>query len=172
MREAVIMTTSDTSSFFGGSIEAVSFEALGDKVEGTITAKELRQRRDFDDPAVKLTWPDGRPKMEAILTIQTPYHTEDDDGLRQLYVRGYMQRAFVTAVRAAGLRDVGIGMWIGVTFSAEEPSSDPTRDPAKLFEVELKAPTRATRQRQTLRAAPPADEAPTPDGPSTDEPPF
>lgn len=129
----------DTTSFFGGTIPAVKFETIGDKVLGKVTGKELRQQTDMDTGKL-LTWPDGRPKMMGVLTLSIhpdAREGESDDGLRTLYVRGYMQRAFVEAVRAAGRRDLNLGDMVEVEFTGRDEPTDVGRDGAKQFKVTL-----------------------------------
>src|ERR1700691_1395917 len=112
-----------TAAFFGGSIPAVKFETIGDKIQARVTGKELRQQSDFDAGRL-LTWPDGRPKLQVVLTIVLAPNQRDDgedDGVRNLYVRGYMQNDFVTAVKAAKLTDVPIGAEITVELVSIDP---------------------------------------------------
>lgn len=129
--------SADTSGFFGGSIPAVKFESPGDKVTGKVLSKELRQQTDFDSGKL-LNWPDGRPKMQAILTLQVGQPTEDDDGIRNLYVRGYMQRALVDAVRAKKLRDVTEDMWVTVEYTGDDEPTKKGLNGAKLYKAEVR----------------------------------
>lgn len=108
----------DTSAFFGGTLPAVKFDAIGESVSGEVQRVEIRQQSNFESGELQF-WPDGRPKMQAIVTLQTDPDDEDDDGIRALYVRGYMQRAFQDAVREAKMRDLTVGSNITVTFTSE-----------------------------------------------------
>src|SRR5271166_1823826 len=94
---------SDTSEFFGGTIPSAGFEVEGDSVRGTIVAKELRlaTKDDGTGNMVIDRWDDGRPKKIAVLTLKT--RTVDE---LNLFVRGYMQPAFIEALREQDLKDV------------------------------------------------------------------
>ena len=128
----------DTSEFFGGSIPAAKFDTIGDKVAGKVIAKELRDQTDLDTGQV-VTWPDGRPKKMAVVTLQVAQPTEEDDGQRNLYVRGYMQRAITDAVRAARLRDLPDGAWLEVTFSGEDKPTRKGVNGARRWEAVVEA---------------------------------
>lgn len=167
------MNTQDTSGFFGGQPPAAKFDAEGDTIEGVVMAKELRQQTDPQDASTVLTWPDGRPKMQALVTLQVAKPDEDDDGLRILYVRGYMQRAIVQALRAQHLRDLPINAHLKVTWASTDAPTVKGHDGARQYEAEIKLPTRRTAGRGAgkVRNAPDTD-APTPDAPPDDQPPF
>jgi hypothetical protein len=119
----VSIVASDTSSFFGTGIPAIKLEVVGDKVSGQVADKELRQQTDLDTGEL-LFWNDGRAKMMAVVTIQTEEPTEEDDGRRNLFVRGLMQQAFREAIKEAKKQDLSIGDWLTVEFTGERA---PTR---------------------------------------------
>lgn len=128
----------DTTEFFGGTTPAAKFDTIGDKVGGKVMAKEIRDQTDLDTGTV-VTWPDGRPKKMAVVTLQVAQPTEEDDGLRNLYVRGYMQRAITDAVRDAKLKDLPNGSWLEVTFSGEDKPARKGVNGARRYEAEVVA---------------------------------
>lgn len=70
-----------------GGAKAFPFNNLGDSVEGTIVDAELRQQTSMEGEL--LTWSDGKPRMQLVITLQTKLHdTDDDDGIRTIYAKG------------------------------------------------------------------------------------
>src|SRR4030095_13333425 len=75
------------------------------------------------------TWPDGRAKMQLVVTVQTTEHDdEDDDGLRRLYAKGgryeaasgsgsSMKDAIADAVRKAGGKTLEEGARLRVAYT-------------------------------------------------------
>lgn len=104
----------------GGGTRWAKFPAIGSTVTGKIlTEPEKRQQRDFDDPSVLLSWPNGDPKWEIVVDIATDERDpedEDDDGRRALHIKGYMQNAVREAVRAARADGLHIGGTITVQY--------------------------------------------------------
>jgi hypothetical protein len=88
--------------------QAFPFDKIGDSVTGKITNMEEIQQTEIDSglPAV---WPDGKPKMQYRVTLQTDLSSElDDDGVRAVYLRGSRKAdsqsslaAVLAAVKAA-----------------------------------------------------------------------
>jgi hypothetical protein len=108
----------DTSAFFGATPPAVKFEKHGDKITGIVTHKTLRQQVDLDTGEA-LTWNDGTPRMQVDVTISVQPKTEEDDGLRRLYVRGLMRSAIVEAVKAIRGKDLNIGDLLTVEYVSD-----------------------------------------------------
>jgi len=126
----------DTSSFFGASVPAIKFEVVGDKVQGQVIDKELRQQTDLDTGDL-LFWPDGRAKMMAVITMQVEEPTAEDDGQRNLYVRGLMHAAFRDAVKAAGKTDLATGDYVTVTWTGEQKPARKGLNGAREYAVEI-----------------------------------
>src|SRR5689334_18604665 len=88
-----------------GSIPSATFPEVGTVHEGVITGLGTMQAREFgtQKPA---TWPDGEPKMQAVITLRTQEHDpalENDNGVRNLYVSSKgMRDAIAAAVKKAG----------------------------------------------------------------------
>lgn len=109
---------SDVNDFlFGGGGKAAKFEEIGDECSGTITDVKVAQQTSMDDNT-PLTWPDGSPRMQLIITLQTTEHDgEDDDGIRKLYAKGgkyetasgtgtSMKDAIADAIKKAGATSI------------------------------------------------------------------
>ena len=136
-KKVVIVTSgADTSSFFGTLIPALKFETVGDKIEGRVIDKELRQQTDLDTGELQF-WNDGRAKMMAVITILVQEPTEEDDGKRNLFVRGLMQQSFREAVKEAHKPDLMVGDYISVEFTGEQPPTRKGLNGMKEFKVEV-----------------------------------
>jgi hypothetical protein len=70
-----------------GGAKAFQFDKIGDAVEGTIVDADLRQQTSMEGEL--LTWSDGKPRMQLVITLQTKLHdSDDDDGIRTIYAKG------------------------------------------------------------------------------------
>lgn len=150
---------SDTSEFFGGSLPSVSFENEGDSIRGIIVAKELRLATKDDGSGNMIIdrWDDGRAKKVAVLTLKT--RTEEEVNL---WVRGYMQPAFIEALREQDLKDVQVGADVRVTWSSTDAPKKRNFSGARHYTVDYAQP--GERLADTL------EEGTTPE--PGDEPPF
>jgi hypothetical protein len=123
--------------------KAFEFAAIGDTVTGQIVAMKKRQQTDFQtgNPAF---WPNGDPKMMLALTLQTELHeSEDDDGLRNVYLRGGNYTAIkgkgtssLVAVKDAVKRSghpIEIGGTLTLQYSGEAAAPAKGLQPAKLY---------------------------------------
>jgi hypothetical protein len=128
---------SDTSEFFGGTIPSASFEEEGDSIRGTVVAKELRlaTKDDGTGNMVVDRWDDGRPKKIAVLTLRTLDAQEIN-----LFVRGYMQPAFIETLKFMDLKDVQIGADIRVTWSSTDEPKRKGFNGAKHYTVDYAEP--------------------------------
>lgn len=121
-------TTIDPNALLMGGGKSFSFDTIGSKVSGTITALEAAQQTDMDSgqPA---TWPDGKPKMQVIVTLDTGLEEEaGDDGSRRIYLKGSKPDTSLGAVRvavkAAGASGLEVG---GVLQLAYIGDGEPTK---------------------------------------------
>lgn len=113
------MTTDPNAFLMGTGARSAKFDAIGDKVVGFIEHTEVRQQTDFKT-GKPLFWDDGNPRNQLVVTLRTELREdEDDDGTRNLYVKGQMQKAVADAVRKAGQRGLSIGGKLGVVFTDE-----------------------------------------------------
>jgi hypothetical protein len=118
---------------------------VGDAVEGEcVAAPTQRQSRDFDtgDPAV---WPNGDPKLELLVLLQTEELDNDiagDDGVRAVVLPVGTQRfrAVQRAVREAGARGIEPGGFLSVKYTGDQPHERRGFNPVKQFAATYKAP--------------------------------
>jgi hypothetical protein len=140
----------DTSAFFGATPPAVKFDNHGDKVTGIVTRKMLRQQVDLDTGEA-LTWNDGTPRMQVDVTLSVQPKTDDDDGLRRLYVRGLMRSAIVEAVKTVGGKDLNIGDLLTVEYTSDNEPAKRGLSGAKVYAAEV-APRDSQAKRDWMAA--------------------
>ena len=72
------------SFLLGGGGASAKFENVGDTVTGTIVTTEVTNQTDLATGAV-LTWDDGSPRQQLVVSLQTQEKTDaDDDGVRKV----------------------------------------------------------------------------------------
>jgi hypothetical protein len=83
----------DINTFLtSGGAKSFPFASIGDSIEGTIVDAEVRQQTSMEGEL--LTWADGKPRMQVVITLQTELRDDDgkrdesDDGLRTIYAKG------------------------------------------------------------------------------------
>jgi len=85
----------------GGGAKGQSWPKVGTTVEGEICALRLKQLPKFGTQAPEV-WEDGSAKLTPIVTVQTAAREDaDDDGRRDVYLRGGAYTAFRAALREA-----------------------------------------------------------------------
>jgi hypothetical protein len=135
--------TGSIGSFFGGGGHSAKFPRIGSSVEGVITAVNPPEQQ-TDPKTQKPVFKDnGQPKMQIRVTLQTAERDPgdpDDDGLRNLYIRGWMVGAIGDALRKAGKAEPEVGGRLKVTHNEEEPSRVPGFDPIKKYVAEYTPP--------------------------------
>ena len=125
-----------SESFFGSAIPTATFKEINDEVRGKVVGVEVREQRDIDTGEI-LRWQDGRPKQMAIVLLETHEPTdEDDSGLHNLYVRGYMQNDIRTALRAIHVQGLSNGMWLAVRLDTIDPPKKKGLNGARHFEAQ------------------------------------
>lgn len=143
---------SDINDFlFGGSGKAASFEEEGDMVVGLITDCKISQQTSMEDNT-PLTWPDGSPRMQLVITLQTDARDgADDDGLRRVYAKGgryevmtgsgtSMKDAIGEAVKRAGCRTLDEGGRLTVAYTGTGKKTNRGYSAPKLFKAKYEAP--------------------------------
>jgi hypothetical protein len=137
---------------FGGGGKAAKFEQIGDTVEGIITHAEVSQQTSMETNE-PLTWTDGSPRMQLVITLQTEQHDDDnDDGLRRIFAKGgrfepqegtgtSMKDAVADAVKKAGSKTLDEGGWLKVGHSGIGKKTNRGYSAPKLFRAQYKAPT-------------------------------
>jgi len=136
------MTEIDPNAFLmGAGGRSAKFEREGDTVVGYIQHTEVRQQTDIKDNR-PLTWDDGSPRMQLVVTLETDDRDDDDDdGVRKLYVKGQMQKAVSDAVRKAGARGLAIGGKLGVKYVSTAEPKQRGFNGAKQYTAKYEAPT-------------------------------
>jgi hypothetical protein len=125
---------SDPNDFLlgsGGASFSWKEKPLGTTIEGTIArAPEVRQQTDLQT-GNPLTWDNGDPKMQLVVALQTTLREDDDDdGVRNLYVKGSkkpesksLHAAVAGAVQAARAKGLEVGGHLKVTLTGKRPST-------------------------------------------------
>ena len=134
----------------GGS-KSFKFDEIGDKCVGEIAGIERRQQTDFSD-GHGLTWDDGSPRMQTVITVQTNADDgNDDDGVRTVWLKGGRnfeisegsgQSGESALFDAAGGRGGVLeeGGQIAIQFTGRSKPTQRGYQPAKLYEIQYKAP--------------------------------
>ena len=129
---------------FGSGIQAATFKSPGDNYSGRITKLEAVQARKFKDgkPTDELdTWPNGDPKMQAVVTLLTSHRDPADpadDGQRKVYIASRdLQGKVRDAVRQVGGKKLNIRDFLSVTYTGDVKTESGLY--AKVYEVEYQA---------------------------------
>lgn len=131
-----------------------NFKGQGTHYEGTIVRLGQIQSRKYVPEKLRKQgvqgelehWPDGKPKMTAIITIQTDQRDPEiqgDDGQRSLWIKGKsMTNAVQEAIAAAGAsrRGVEVGGYFSMTFTHTTPPEFEDASPTKHYAVEYVLP--------------------------------
>lgn len=144
--------SADLNDFlFGGGGKAAKFEEVGDSVEGTIVEAKVTQQTDMDD-GTPLTWSDGSPRMQLVVSIQTDQRVDDnDDGIRRIYAKGgnyevasgtgtSLKQAIADAVKKAEAKSLDEGGWLKVGHTGLGKKTNRGYSAPKLFRAQYKAP--------------------------------
>lgn len=103
----------------GGGPASGKFKTHGDTVGGVITEEPTQQQQRDLETQKLLTWDDGNPRMQLVVTVQTDLRDpsiEDDDGKRRLFIKGELRKAVQQAVIASGARGLDVGGELHVTY--------------------------------------------------------
>jgi hypothetical protein len=145
---------SNTDDFlFGGSGQAAKFEDIGDTVEGEITDAVVTQQTHMETQE-PLTWADGSPRMQLVITLQTDDKSADDDGLRRVFAKGgkyevasgtgtSMKDAIADAVKKAGARSLEVGGRLKVGYTGEGKKTNRGFSAPKLYRATYSAPVKS-----------------------------
>lgn len=127
----------------GGGSKAVSFPTIGSRVEGTVTETPvLRDVTAMGTNEIQ-RWPDGNPKKQLLVSLQTDQRdasVDGDTGLRTLYVKGYMKNAVQDAVKDVGAPGLEIGGTLTVTYTSDGTSTTRGHNPPKLYSAAYASP--------------------------------
>jgi len=125
------------------------FEKLSDVVIGEVISAEVRQQTDLDT-GEKLTWSDGSPRNQLVITLQTGLKSGDeDDGVRTIYAKGgkydvaegtgmSMKEAIAKAVRDGGGTGLNPGDQLAVAYTGNGVKKNRGFSAPKLYEASWK----------------------------------
>jgi hypothetical protein len=132
-----------------------NFKSPGTNYQGTIVRLSQVQSRKFVPEHLRKQgkqgelefWPDMKPKMTAIVTIQTTLRdpsVQGDDGQRSVWIKGkHMTDAVKEGIRNGGAarRGLEVGGWFSMTYTHSDPEPEfEGGTPAKNYEVEYRTP--------------------------------
>lgn len=138
----------------GGGGKAAKFEKLGDQVSGVITDARVTQQTSLEDNT-PLTWQDGSPRMQLVVTLATDLREgDDDDGTRKIYAKGgkyevasgsgtSMKEAIADAMKRAGNgtpAKLVEGGKLTVAFTGEGKRTNRAYSPPKLYKAKYEPP--------------------------------
>ena len=145
------MTDEINDFLMGESGKAFEFGAIGDTVSGEILDMKKRQQTDFQTGA-PVFWSNGDPKMMLMVQLKTDIQeSEDDEGIRNVYLRGGNFTALKgkgtaslvavkDAVKKSG-KPIEVGGTLTLQFSGEGPAPAKGMNPAKLYTASYIPPT-------------------------------
>lgn len=140
------MSATDVNTFLlAGGTPSAKFPTIGTLVKGTIVESEVTQQTDLE--GTPKVWSDGKPMLQAVVTLQTAERDPDvdgDTGLRKLYVKGQMQAAVRDAIKQSGASGLEIGGTLAVKYTADKPAEKRGHNPAKQYVAQYAAPTSGT----------------------------
>lgn len=191
--------TNPQDAFFGGA-PTLSWSMLdpqsGQHVDDPSMFNVLRGGLIVDEPVLTqqtemntgkpLTWPDGRPKMQLLVTLLCdgsrglPNGTKarderrdaTDDGKRRVYIKGGLQRSVGTAIRTAGVSGLRIGGELYMAWTGTTPSKTKGHRNARSYDAAYIPPTVAvpTGPGDSPFGSAPAAPAPQPEAPAFQQP--
>lgn len=151
----------------GGGYPSAKFSQIGDYVEGVIDHKPTpQQQRNYEtgDPEF---WDNGEPKVQVRVVLQTDERDDsipDDVGLRAVYVKAELQKAFRDAMRAVQVKTLEPGGWVRVSYVGNGVNKNPRLNPPKLYEVIYRPPTGTALPMEPGEAPAQEEEVISPDG--------
>jgi hypothetical protein len=140
----------DQSALFGTAkkVPYFSFNAVGDTIQGLVTAARVSQETDFDS-GEKRFWENGKPvkasevkwpqNAEPILQLVVDLVLNDGTESR-VYYKGELLKSLRDALREVGAAEVEVGAQVATKFTEEIPNSRGRGKPKKLFKSVYVAP--------------------------------
>jgi hypothetical protein len=114
----------------GGASKTFQFYAPGDEVQGEVIGWERQQQTDMDTGQPKF-FPNGQPRFMWKVTLQTNLTkgaglkewdpTEEDDGIRTVYLRWRSEQAVIEAIRKSGARRPELGAILTLRYAKVGP---------------------------------------------------
>lgn len=134
------MTTDANAFLLGTGGRSAKFPQVGAQVWGPILDFQLTDQTEFGSGKV-LTWDDGQPKKQVVVTLQTKdRESDEDDGVRKVYVKGQMQRAVADAIRATGAEGMERGGMLLIRYTGDGEAKRGYSAP-KLYMAKYERPT-------------------------------
>ena len=134
------------ASFLSGGLVAAKWPEIGFVVEGTVKAAKMQQQRDYDS-GEPLFWNDGSERKQLVVDLQSEATgvtwkglqnkktaVPNDTGMRALYVKGNLQRAFSQALRDAQAPFEN-GSYLRIERIEDVPNNDAKKADAHDFRV-------------------------------------
>lgn len=141
---------SDVSNFLAPSgIPACKFPAIGTTVTGKIVAPPEVQQQTEIGTGRPLTFDDGKPRQQLVITIQTDQRDpeiSDDDGQRRVFVTGTKASeggGMLGAFKRAGITDLQVGGTLTVKYTHDGARTSPAYSPPKQYEASYAPPNAA-----------------------------
>lgn len=136
------MSDIDVNDFLTASgAPTAKFVDIGDTVKGTVISSEVRQQTEFGT-GVPLTWDDGRPRLELVVTIDTGDTGDENTTERRLYAKGEMLKAIKQAVKDGGGRLLNGGE-LTVRYTGDGEQKTKGFHPPKLYKAKYTPPAAA-----------------------------
>jgi hypothetical protein len=141
--------------FQGGGGASAKFPTPGTTIKGTVVRSVRTQQTNFDTGELAF-WDEAKtqPKWQVVITLATDERDpdiEDDEGHRNLYVRGQMQKAVGDALAKAKAKlEVGGTLAVQYTGDGEPPRRG--LNPPKLYTAAYKPPVAQLDGRDLLAA--------------------
>ena len=136
------MTTATDANeiLMGSGGRTAKFTQHGEQVWGEIVSLDARQQTAFESSEL-LYWPDGAPRMQVVVTLQTELQDDaDDDGLRRLYAKGAMTAAIRKAVTQANARGLTTGGRLLVRYVSDAAPKRPGMSGEKQYFAKYEPP--------------------------------
>lgn len=129
----------DTTGFWGGA-PSLSYDAQKGYVKGTfrggqVLSKTISDQTEMGNGKVR-TWGDGSPRKQMVLLLQTSERADpQDNGQRQLFIKGDLPRACREAFQAQGASDIEIGSWVYAAWVDDKAAKTAGHNPSKVYQV-------------------------------------
>ena len=133
------MSDIDVNDFLTGSgAPTAKFVNIGDTVKGTVLSSEVRQQTEFGT-GVPLTWDDGKPRLELVVTIDTGETGDHDTTERRIYAKGAMLKAIQQTVKEGG-QGLLNGGELTVRYTGDGEQKTRGFNPPKLYKAKYVPP--------------------------------
>lgn len=127
----------------GAGGKSAKFDAVGVQVSGTIAQPPQVRQQTHMETGAPLTWDNGDPRMQLVVQLQTTERADaDDDGIRNLYVKGSkdpssksLHAAVAGAVAGSGAKGLEVGGTLSVTYVGDGVSKTRGFNPPKQYEA-------------------------------------